>query len=317
MIRTLTSLFVLVITLFITSTVTQAQGIQRTFVSTTGTDSGNCNPTAPCRTFNYAMTQTADGGEVVALTSGGYGAIDITKSVQIVAPLGVHAGISPSSGVQLPGLATGADAAVLVNAPTTATVVLRNLYINKQGETDYGIYATQVGTLHIEGCVVNGFGTGGAGIRFHASGRLIVRDTAVRNNDYGIYISAPSGTAYASVDRCRLEHNRNNGIIASDRSQVTVSNTVATSQRGIGIGFNVFVFSGQPAELNCESCVASNYGIGFYSAAGTVMRVSRSAATNNTYGFYCEAGALLESLGNNMVRGNDLNTFGVTLVSQT
>ena len=68
MIRSLATLFVLAISLFITSSIAQAQ-IQRTFVSTTGTDAGNCNPNAPCRTFGYAMTQTASGGEIIALTS--------------------------------------------------------------------------------------------------------------------------------------------------------------------------------------------------------------------------------------------------------
>ena len=37
----------------------------RTFVSGSGSDSGNCALTTPCRTFTYAITQTSAGGEIV------------------------------------------------------------------------------------------------------------------------------------------------------------------------------------------------------------------------------------------------------------
>ena len=103
----------------------QAQ-IQRTFVSTAGTDAGNCVPSAPCRTFNYALTQTASGGEVIAMTTGGYGPMTITQSVSIISPDGIYAGITASSGD-----------AVTINAPGEV-VVLRGLNINRQGTGSMG-----------------------------------------------------------------------------------------------------------------------------------------------------------------------------------
>jgi len=56
----------------------------RTWVSGKGTDSGGCPVTAPCKTFAFALTQTAAGGEIDVLDPGGYGAVTITKSTSIV-----------------------------------------------------------------------------------------------------------------------------------------------------------------------------------------------------------------------------------------
>ena len=55
----------------------------RTFVSITGDDANDCLNITPCRNFQRAHDAVADGGEVVALTSGGYGTLTITKNVTI------------------------------------------------------------------------------------------------------------------------------------------------------------------------------------------------------------------------------------------
>ncbi|MDQ6701827.1 MAG: hypothetical protein M3Z96_01330 [Pseudomonadota bacterium] len=44
-----------------------AHAANRTFVSGKGTDSGACALAAPCRTFAFALTQTAAGGEIDVL----------------------------------------------------------------------------------------------------------------------------------------------------------------------------------------------------------------------------------------------------------
>jgi hypothetical protein len=73
-------------------------GPNRTWVSGHGTDSGGCPVTAPCRTFAFALTQTAAGGEIDVLEPAGYGPVTITKSISIVndgvgtAAIGVESG---------------------------------------------------------------------------------------------------------------------------------------------------------------------------------------------------------------------------------
>jgi hypothetical protein len=97
-------------------------GQVRTWVSPAGVDTNPCTREQPCRNFAAAITAVAAGGEVVALDSAGYGPVTITKSVTIVAPVGVHAAIAPSSGN-----------AITVSATATDQIVLRNLYLNSQG----------------------------------------------------------------------------------------------------------------------------------------------------------------------------------------
>src|SRR5689334_2710230 len=99
----------------------QAQ-VQRTFVSGLGSDGNPCSRAAPCRTFGQAIMGTSVGGEAIVLDSAGYGAFSINKSVSIIAPQGVYAGISVFTG-------DGID----INAGPSDVVILRGLTVNSQG----------------------------------------------------------------------------------------------------------------------------------------------------------------------------------------
>lgn len=81
--------------------------VQRTFVASTGLDTNPCSLSQPCRSFNHAMSQTSDNGEVVVLDSAGYGPATITTSVSIIAPPGVYAGVSVCVGTGITLNASG------------------------------------------------------------------------------------------------------------------------------------------------------------------------------------------------------------------
>jgi hypothetical protein len=292
----------------------------RTWVSATaGSDTNPCTRAEPCRDLASAVNAVAPEGEVFVLDSGIYGGFEVTKSVQVVAPEGVHAVIAPTTGFPVTGdPEQGHLAAVLVNAPG-ATVVLRNLTVNSFGSVTDALRATAVGMLHIENCVfgvVNDMPNGDfpdTGISFTAGGRLVMRDVTVRNFGVGILIvGTQGGTAYASIDRCRLDGGTT-GVHAYYNARVTVSNTVATD--GAGAGFSVYTPPDGPAtELSCDNCVSTNRYVGFRSSGGpgALVRVARSSATNNHYGFYNDSsGSKLRSLaGTNMVDGNKTNRIG-------
>src|SRR5438105_1908836 len=70
----------------------------RTAVSVNGSDSNPCTVASPCRSFSAAIAQTASGGDVVALDSGGYGTFIVNQSVTLEAAPGVYAGITVPSG---------------------------------------------------------------------------------------------------------------------------------------------------------------------------------------------------------------------------
>src|SRR6266446_6592240 len=75
-----------------------AFGAPRTFVSGLGNDANPGTLTSPKRSFASALTVTDAGGEIIVLDSAGYGPVTINKSVSIISPTGVYAGITVPSG---------------------------------------------------------------------------------------------------------------------------------------------------------------------------------------------------------------------------
>ena len=279
----------------------------RTFVASTGSDANPCSRTAPCRTFGAALTQTASGGEIVALDSGGYGAVVISQAVTIVAAPGIQASISPSSG-----------AAITVNAGPSDVVVLRNLYLNGQGAT-YGILYLAAAALHVENLVINGFTGYGITMSLATAAELYVADTIVRNTGgSGIYLYSDSGTANVSIVRARLENNYH-GVEAVSNVRVSVKDTIASGNAAHGFLANAF---SQPVEINLEGCVASgNGGFGIFSTIGigdtAIVRVSNCSVTGNTTGVSADSGGSILSRGNNTVEGNTANgTFTGTYTAK-
>ena len=279
----------------------------RTFVASTGSDANPCSRVAPCRTFGAALAQTAGGGEIVALDSGGYGAVVISQAVTIVAAPGIQASISPSSGT-----------AITVNAGPSDVVVLRNLYLNAQGgEIGIAYYAARA--LHVEQLVINGFASDGILMNLGTAADLYVADTIIRNTTggIGIYLFSYSGIAKVSIVRTRLESNLY-GIYASDNAQVSVTDTIASGNGGVGF---VAQSISTPVELNLERCVASGnaYGIVAASGSGTAtVRVSNCSVTGNAYwGINPATNGSILSRGNNTVEGNTTNgTFSGTYAAK-
>src|SRR5437660_7029346 len=107
---------------FAFASMAQAQAT-RTWVSGVGDDVNPCSRTAPCKTFAGAISKTATGGEIDCLDPGGFGAVTITKSITIDGTTGAGFGSILAAGFN----------GVIVNVttnPSTAVVILRNLYIN-------------------------------------------------------------------------------------------------------------------------------------------------------------------------------------------
>ena len=161
----------------------QAQAVQRTHVSAAfGNDANtatNCTAAAPCRFFAAAMSVTDNNGEVIVLDSGGYGAVTITKSLALIAPTGVYAGIS---------VFPGADGVTI--ATPGVNVVLRGLSINGQGGNN-GINMTAGNKLTVENCVISNLAQNG--INVNGTVTVRVTDTIVRDNSsVGIYLQTVS-----------------------------------------------------------------------------------------------------------------------------
>jgi len=276
---------------------------QRTFLASTGNDTAPCSLTQPCRGFARAITQTNSGGEVIVLDSAGYGPVTITKSVSLIAPGGVYAGIT----------VTGGDG-ITVNAPG-AIVVLRGLSINGQGGSN-GVNVLQAERVRIESCVVSGMGIDG--IMYSAPGlELVVLDTIVRDN--GASGIGGDADAFVVVDHVRSEHNGTNGfymasLVAEARATITDSVFAFNSANGIWLAATGTGTSHAQVE---RSVLADNGGAGLKISAAqsgfmnaTVMR--NAVHLNGPYGVLVTAPGGLNSV-RAMVSENAFNDIVVVL----
>jgi hypothetical protein len=200
-----------------------AQAAQRTFVAAGGSDANACLLAQPCRSFGAAIAQTNDGGEIVVLDSAGYGGVTITKSVSIVVPEGIHAGIS---------VPAGSDG-VVVNAPG-AVVRLRGLAITGQGGAS-GIKFVAGAELRIERCSIAGMALAGIYATLSASA-LDVRDTTVDRTIGGFGVGiAVSGAGQLALDRVRVAGSSSTGILVADGTDAALRDVVVERNLGPGI----------------------------------------------------------------------------------
>lgn len=259
----------------------------RTWVATFGSDANDCSRTAPCRSFTTAIAGTSPGGEVVVLNSGGYGAVTITTTVQIIAPEGVHAAIAPTMGN-----------AITINPSSHRVVILRGLYLNSQGASN-GISILDDADVFIEGCVVSGFSNDGVSVV--ADGASVrVKNTIVRHNGgRGLSFEAPITLVQATLEGVRTQNN-STGLSAGARSEVTASDTLASAN--VDSGFQVQHSTGR---LVLENCTTTQNDTGI-SSLGTV-RVSRSTIVGNGIGLAMGPGAEILSYGNNFLADNAPN----------
>jgi hypothetical protein len=243
---------------------------QRTFVASNGNDANPCSLASPCRSFGAAIAQTNARGEVVVLDSAGYGRVTIGKSVTIVAPAGVYAGITVLAGtngidVLTPGLA----------------VVLRGLSINGQGGV-HGIYMNVASDLAVERCQIANMA--GNGLFVEAAGaKVSVLDSSARGNGNGGF--AFTGASSATLARVHAEGNQYAGVGAYDGAAVTVrDSTLVKNVKGIDalamVGSNLITH----VEADNVS-IADNSAQGIYADAlsNNVVRVavSRSSIAHN------------------------------------
>jgi hypothetical protein len=158
----------------------QAQN-PRSFMAVTGNDANNCTSSANCRTLARALEVTNPRGEIIAVTSGGYGTATITQPVSITAT-GVVASLSSTSAP-----------ALTIN--TVGSVNITGLSFHGEGTASNGILVTAVGFLRLYSVQIENFATDG--VQFNAPGSLAVYDSDINSNGHdGILLSNASGRAY-------------------------------------------------------------------------------------------------------------------------
>jgi hypothetical protein len=261
----------------------------RSFVATFGNDANSCALGTECRSISKALTVTNAGGEIIAVNSGGYGTFVITKSVVVVAPLGVDAAITGT-----------AVSAVDVNA-AGAAVVLRGLDLNSQGG-QYGILGEDFATLSIENCTFDGFTSNGILILASAGVKTYIRDSIVRNSgNVGIGIS----DGLAVIERSASIGNYVGVFAVGSDVHVTAIGCVAALNAAEG-----FTSRGS-ASLDLENCVSASNGThGASTYTSGILRVSNCTITENSGDGLHNNSGTIESRQNNSVRGNGAVSSG-------
>ena len=267
----------------------------RTWVSGVGDDVNPCSRTAPCKTFAGAISKTATNGEISVLDPGGFGAINITKSITLNGD-GTLAGI-------LASLVNG----IIVNN-SAAEVTIRNLSINGAGNGINGIRIVAASTVHIDGVNIEGFTGNGISIELGAVGgtRVEVRNTTITEcGGSGVLSGGTNTTANAiSLDRVniiRCGHGvrvSNRGVVAISNSFILANNAVASST---GVLADSAVSGG--AIIDVESTQINFNAVGVQANANQTIRLSscHMTANGNALNF---AGGVIASFGNNRIAGN-------------
>ncbi len=253
----------------LTPVTVSATTAQRTFVASNGSDVHPCTLSQPCRSFAAAIAKTSDGGEAVVLDSAGYGPVTITQSVSIIAPEGIYAGITVTSGV-----------GIIVNG-AGIEVALRGLSINGQGGVTYAIDFLQGAFLSIEGCQITKLGVG---VRLEApNSRVSIQNAHIRNNSMaGVFMLGATGGLQVSIADSEIANNFA-GVEARAGAlvQATVAHSTLTNNEQALV---VIADPGGNASILADgNTITYSDMVFFLGGAGTHAIFT---AGNNTIGYY-------------------------------
>jgi hypothetical protein len=274
----------------------------RTWVSGVGDDANPCSRTAPCKTFAGAISKTAAGGIIDALDPAGYGAVTITKSIQI-----------ESVGNVASALVAGTNG-IVINAGATDTVSLRGLSINGIGTGLNGIRLLRAGKLIVENTNVDGFTQNGIDLESSVNTQVSLRNVTVTGSgNAGVWVFPSAGTTNVELDNVNLSQGKYGLYVVSGRASMKNSVASANSSYGVCASSN-----GTLVRIGVDdSLVSDNAGVGIRSVgAQSSIYVSRTSVTGNATGLVPASGAMV-SYGNNRIFEYTSNgSFSATLMEQ-
>lgn len=241
--------------------------LARTYIASNGLDTNDGRLATPCRTIGAALAQTDPGGEIIVLDSAGYGVASINKSVAVIAPPGIYAGITVTAG-------TGIDV-------TAGVVTLRGLTLRGPGGT-VGIHVGNA-TVQIDRCVISGMAQFG----IHAdtaNGDVRVRDSQIAQCSEGLRFE---GNVRFALDRVSTTGNGNVGLNVLNGARGTAGDLVSGRNGNHGVSVQNGV-AGADTYLALDRAViagngASGIGAGIPApvAAKTNVAVTRSTIADN------------------------------------
>jgi hypothetical protein len=219
-----------------------------------------------------------------------------------------------AEGVEAGVLVSGTNA-IIINAPNTASIILRGLDIEGLGTGLVGIKVLQAGHVHVEKCTIHNFTQAAIDFRptsgaLIANSALYVTDTIIRDNlgaaAGGIFVKPGINvtTATATIDNVLLNNN-SFGIFVQDGGKVFAKNTTASNSSSSG--FLATSTTAVAALMFLDKCTsANNAGSGIISTgASATVRITGCTITNNgNIGLNSVSSGRILSFGNNYNDGN-------------
>src|SRR5215475_10276972 len=144
----------------------------RTWVSGVGDDANPCSRTAPCKTFAGAISKTAPGGEINCLDPAGFGALTITKAINIDCRSVSNGGV----------LVTGTPGITVAAGPADK-VTLDGLDIFSTGTGTNGVNFISGLTLIIRNSRIMNFTNAGVNVASNTAGaRAVIQNSLIAFN---------------------------------------------------------------------------------------------------------------------------------------
>jgi hypothetical protein len=271
----------------------QAQAT-RTWVSGVGDDANPCSRTAPCKTFAGAISKTATKGEINCIDPGGFGGVNISKSISIICDE-VEAGVLVSgtngivinaasgsvflSGLDIEGLGTGLDGVRILNA---SRVVIQNSKIHafQNGVNAVTATATEVNVINT---VISGNSVSGINIAPQSGGNI--KATATNVGLYGNPIGAVADASLTTLD-----------------ARLTLKDSVVSGSTTYGVQA---IGSSGSSRVFLDSNNISYNGVGiFANGSNTKIFALDNVISNNTTGVSAASGGQTNSYSNNALAGN-------------
>lgn len=288
--------YLLVVSIVLCSTMLYAQAT-RTWVSGVGDDANPCSRTAPCKTFAGAISKTAAGGEISVLDPGGYGAVNITKSMTI------------DGNGQISSILASGTNGVIVNAATTDRVYLRNLTINGGGTGLNGIRIIAAASVAVENCAIFNFSTAATsdGIEITnttAPVRVDVHNTTIRNvGGSGIFAATGAGQeSRISISNSRFFDNGRSGVNLESNSKAIMMGSMMDNNSQAGVYLET-----ASTEIHVFNSVLSRNAHGVFvgdGGGGTVRLYGTQITQNTANGISINGAAIVSTHGNNAIVAN-------------
>lgn len=262
-------------------------------VSERGANTATCGGVAtPCRTLQHALGLVEPGGVINVLESGDYGALGIGKSVDIV---------YRGTGVALVRPAAAGKNAVTVYAGPNDVVRLRGLTIDGGGTGANGVHFLTGQRLEIVDSAIRNSTQNGV-VATNAGGALLIRNSVVSNNRFGVRVRPASGEMKGEIDGLRLYSNSLAGLLVENCADVVVVDSVAMKHRDASaVGFRAV---GASARITMRETTVLDNVLGVSALGGGVLRLSNSTVVGNDVAAATASGGIVETFGDNVIRNN-------------